>query len=318
MTNEVVHVVAAVIVNRDNQVLLALRPDHVHQGGLWEFPGGKVELDESPRQALARELKEELGLELVAARPLIRVLHHYSDKSVLLDVWYVDRTEGKAQGCEGQLIRWVDRSQLDNYSFPAANLPILSALKLPTTYFITPDPDSFHSYDEFLARIERVLDSGVRLLQLRAKQMTVESLKVLSQQVLTLCRRYQACFLINDAVELAQEVGADGVHLSSRSLMKLKQRPVDNEFWLAASCHNPLELEHACTIGVDFAVLAPVSETTSHPHAQTLGWQGFQALSELATIPVYALGGMRAEDSQQAWQCGGQGIAGISAFWDDS
>src|SRR5438876_1155385 len=115
MKSEIVHVVAAAIVNHDNQVLLALRPDHVHQGGLWEFPGGKVEPGESPHQALARELKEELGLELIAARPLIRVLHHYSDKSVLLDVCYADRTEGIAQGCEGQLIRWVDQSQLNNY-----------------------------------------------------------------------------------------------------------------------------------------------------------------------------------------------------------
>jgi len=318
MTREVVHVVAAVIVNRDDQVLLALRPDHVHQGGLWEFPGGKVESGESPVEALARELQEELALTLVSARPLIQVLHHYSDKSILLDVWYVDGIEGDAQGCEGQLIRWVDRSQLDTYSFPAANLPILSALKLPTSYFITPDPGVFQKQADFLAGIERALDSGVRLVQLRAKHMAAESLKDLSVPVLTLCRRYQARLLINDAVELAQDVGAEGAHLSSRSLMSLKQRPVDEGFLLAASCHNQFELEHACAIGVDFVVLAPVQETTSHPHAQALGWQGFQALAKQASLPVYALGGMNAEDHLKAWQCGAQGIAGISAFWSDN
>ena len=120
-----VHVVAAVIRNAQQEILLALRPTAKHQGGLWEFPGGKCEADESPQEALSRELCEELGIRIVAPQPLIQVRHDYPDLQVLLDVYEVQSFTGQAHGAEGQQVRWVAAADLANYPFPAAN-PILN------------------------------------------------------------------------------------------------------------------------------------------------------------------------------------------------
>lgn len=124
-----IHVAVGVIVNTDGDILIALRPDHVHQGGLWEFPGGKVETGETVQQALTRELQEELGIQSVEFRPLIEIRHEYEDKTVFLDVWWVDSFIGQAMGVEGQEVRWVGTGQLDNYTFPAANKPIVEAIE---------------------------------------------------------------------------------------------------------------------------------------------------------------------------------------------
>ena len=128
--NKRVHVAVGVIFNSQGQILIARRHDDAHQGGLWEFPGGKVESDESVCDALARELYEELGINIQTSscKPFIEIRHDYSDKVVLLDVWTVSEFDGEANGKEGQPLRWVDRSQLSGYDFPAANIAIIDAI----------------------------------------------------------------------------------------------------------------------------------------------------------------------------------------------
>jgi 8-oxo-dGTP diphosphatase len=123
-----VHVAVGVIRNQQQQILLALRPDDVHQGGLWEFPGGKVEPAETIQQALARELEEELGITPTQVQPLIEIHHDYPDKSVFLDVWWVDAFSGEPEGREGQPVRWVPIDELPAYDFPEANQPIVAAI----------------------------------------------------------------------------------------------------------------------------------------------------------------------------------------------
>ncbi|MCD8514293.1 MAG: 8-oxo-dGTP diphosphatase MutT [Nitrincola sp.] len=122
------HVAAAVIYNADGDILIARRPEHKHQGGLWEFPGGKVEADETATHALSRELEEELGIIPLHAESLIQVTHHYPDKSVLLDVFQVSQFRGEATGCEGQPIQWVSPASLADFQFPEANQPIIDAV----------------------------------------------------------------------------------------------------------------------------------------------------------------------------------------------
>jgi 8-oxo-dGTP diphosphatase len=124
----VVHVAVGVILDSSKRILIARRPDDVHQGGLWEFPGGKVEAAETVQQALARELHEELGIEVGECQPLLEISHDYGDKKVLLDVWMVESFTGTAEGREGQPLQWVAASQLGQFSFPAANVPIATAL----------------------------------------------------------------------------------------------------------------------------------------------------------------------------------------------
>lgn len=125
---QVLHVAAAVIYNPQGSILIARRPSDKHQGGLWEFPGGKVEVHETARQALDRELLEELGIQVTAAQPLIQIPYEYPERHVLLDVFNVTAFIGEARGCEGQPLVWVDVSQLAEYAFPAANRPIIERI----------------------------------------------------------------------------------------------------------------------------------------------------------------------------------------------
>ncbi len=261
-----IHVAVAAIINDQHKVLISKRPADVHQGGLWEFPGGKLEPGESIEEGLLRELQEELGITLRHARPLIRVAHDYPDKSVLLDVWRVDRFEGDPVGHEGQQIKWVSVDQLQYYEFPAANLPIITAVSLPECYLITPEPGMETSC--FLSGLEGSLSNGVSLLQLRAKQLSDNDYRALIPEVLQRCQQAHARVLLNAEPELAKEFGASGVHLSSERLMNLSMRPLDNTYLVAASCHTPKQLEHAQKLGLDFAVVSPVRATASHPDAR--------------------------------------------------
>jgi 8-oxo-dGTP diphosphatase len=310
---ESVHVAVGVVVNEGGNVLICRRPAHVPQGGLWEFPGGKVEPGENARTALTRELHEELGITPRSAHPLLRVHHAYPDQRVLLDVWRVTAFAGHPHGREGQPMAWVHREALVSREFPAANRPIISAVRLPSLYLITPEPG--RDIERFLGRLEDSLAGGVRLVQLRAKQLDVTRFNALATAAQTLCHQHGARLLLNTSLEWASALHADGVHLPARRLLQLNERPVNSEQWVAASCHNPQELQHACRLGLDFAVLSPVLPTTSHPTAASLGWPAFQRLVEEATLPVFALGGMQLHHLETAWRHGAQGIAAMSALW---
>lgn len=124
-----VHVAVGVISDGGDKVLIARRAEHLHQGGLWEFPGGKVEIDETVEKALKRELHEELAIDIDEFEPLLTISHDYSDKSVLLDVWWISVFAGQPNGRQGQPLQWVKISELGKFSFPAANGPIIEAVE---------------------------------------------------------------------------------------------------------------------------------------------------------------------------------------------
>ncbi|WP_251978989.1 Nudix family hydrolase [Salinicola avicenniae] len=310
-----VHVAAAAIVRGDGRVLIARRPATVDQGGLWEFPGGKLAPYETGFEALKRELSEELGIEIQRAQPLIRVHHEYADKHILLDVWQVREYEGEPYGREGQPVRWVDVDELPNYPFPAANLPILRAVALPQEYLITAEEVS----DEvFLQRLERALkEDGIRLVQLRAKGLDDEAYQVRAEKTLALCREHGAKLLLNADPAWLERVDADGIHLTSARLMALKGRPIPAHKWLGASTHDDEQLTQAGRLDCDFVTLSPLAPTPSHPGVITLGWHDFQQMVETAAMPVFALGGMTRHHANQARGVGAQGIASIRDFWRD-
>ena len=124
-----VHVAVGVIIDRDNRILISKRHDHLHMGGRWEFPGGKLDEEEDVQRALARELLEELSIDVKASAPLIVVEHDYGEKVVLLDVWWVHEFAGEPHGAEGQEVRWVGVQELGDYQFPDANAPIVTAVQ---------------------------------------------------------------------------------------------------------------------------------------------------------------------------------------------
>jgi 8-oxo-dGTP diphosphatase len=299
--------VVAAVIRREGKILVAQRPHDKHQGGLWEFPGGKVEPGETVQQALARELAEELGITPAACAPLIRINHDYPDKSVCLDVREVTDFTGEAHGREGQPVSWVTPAQLDALDFPAANRAIVSAAQLPPSYFITPEGLDSAALLRWLE--PRLAPSALFLF--RAPELDREEYLRRAALLLARCRAAGAALLLHGDPALLQRVAADGVHLPARYLAALAQRPVPAGLWLAASVHNAAELHEAARIAVDFVTLSPVLPTPSHPQAVTLGWEGFAALAAQAVMPVYALGGMRPADIDRARAAGGQGVAGM-------
>lgn len=121
-------VAVGILLDEQGRVLVTRRAPGAHQGGLWEFPGGKVEEGETLQEALARELREELGLLVEASEPLMVLEHDYGDKQVRLDIQRVTRWSGEPRGLEGQPLAWQRPEQLQDWAFPAANKPILERL----------------------------------------------------------------------------------------------------------------------------------------------------------------------------------------------
>ncbi|MFT5594304.1 MAG: 8-oxo-dGTP diphosphatase [Oceanicoccus sp.] len=129
MTKKIEVVAAAILSECEQKLFVAKRARQVHQGGLWEFPGGKKEHGETAEQALSRELEEEIGIKIKSILPLIKLEHNYGDKLVELDVYVVKNFSGEPRGVEGQLTKWINLTDIDSYDFPEANLAIIKALK---------------------------------------------------------------------------------------------------------------------------------------------------------------------------------------------
>lgn len=314
MVKRRVHVAAAAMISADQKhVLIARRPSNVDHGGLWEFPGGKLAPYETGLEGLKRELHEELGVEIVRAQPLIRVHHEYPDKHILLDVWQVHEFAGEPFGREGQAVRWVPMGELVNYPFPAANLPILRAVMLPTEYLITGEEADDERFEALLERALR--EDNIRLVQLRAKSLDDAAYVARAERALKLCREYGAKLLLNGEPGLLDQVDADGIHLTSARLMQLDRRPIAENKWLSASTHDQKQLSQAAVLGCDFVTLSPLRTTPSHPEVAPMGWHDFQQLVERAGMPVFALGGMTRFDANHARAVGAQGIASIRDFW---
>ncbi len=306
-----VEVVAAVIFNERGEFLLAQRPAGKAYAGYWEFPGGKVEPDESAAGALKRELHEELGIDALTAYPWLTRDFDYSHAAVRLRFFRVLKWSGEPHGRELQQFAWQSVSNVTVAPLLPANGPILRALELPHVYGITCAGE--HGRDAFMARLEQSLATGLRLVQVREKQLASDALRAFAAEVVALGHRYGARILVNGSGDIAAQAGADGVHLTASQLMAAARRP-DCE-WCGASCHDAAELGRARELALDFVVLGPVRATPTHPGAELLGWRQFVQLIRDYPLPVYAIGGMRASNLEQAWNCGAHGVAMMRGAW---
>jgi 8-oxo-dGTP diphosphatase len=308
-----IHIVAGVITDARDRILLNRRTENSDMAGLWEFPGGKREDGETSEQALVRELREELGIEAEVGDWIMDVPQVYPDKHLRLEVRHVRSWKGSPRGREGQAITWVAPDKLSRYSMPPADLPVVAALRHPDRYLITPEPetDDAAAHRDWYARLARALDAGVRRVQLRTPASAAR-VALAEQAVARHGGGVQ--WLLNRDIELARRLGV-GVHLGSEQLLQLETRPLPAGQLVAASCHDLAQLQAAQRLGCDFAVLGPVQSTPSHPGAAPMGWNSFESLRAQVSLPLYALGGLGPDDIAESRRHGAQGIAAISRLW---
>ncbi|MDE0799071.1 MAG: NUDIX domain-containing protein [Nitrosomonadaceae bacterium] len=204
-----VNVAVAVIQREDGYVLMAERPYGKESSGFWEFPGGKFELGESAKQALAREIYEELGIKPKMVYPWIRYKYTYPNKRVKLHVFRIFTWEGTPSGREGQRISWEDSDAIMVSPLLPANNHILEVIKLPLLYVITNTSQS--SMVKFMEGLVKVFEQGVRLIKVCTRHMNPEQLTQVTRPIVKLAHHYGAKVLISGNESIALESGADSI-----------------------------------------------------------------------------------------------------------
>lgn len=300
--------VAVGLIVRDGQVLIAWRDSSKHQGGRYEFSGGKVDAGESVPTALARELAEELAIQVKNCRFVRRLHYRYPEKTVCLHVYRVDQFSGEPRGAEGQPVKWVAPAELWQYQFPDANRPILRAAQLPDLYTISHDVSAFDSPEQWLAYHTQTVAPDA-WLYVRVPTLAPDAQPALIQQLQQ--QRPDLKLVIGTALyELNLPVA--GYHLRHADLAVYTALPRHDErqLWFA-SVHDAASIHAADVLGVDAMLLGAVLPTESHPEQTGMGWDRFAQLASVSNCPVYALGGQSAATLATAQQHAGYGVAGI-------
>lgn len=311
MTGETAQRVAVgVLYSDDERILLAQRPPNKPYPGYWEFPGGKIEAGESAADALRRELHEELGIAVGVLYPWLRRTYAYPSRTVELNFFRIRDWHGELHAREQQQLAWQRPDQAEVAPMLPPNAPILHALSLPQLMAISAAGEDS---DAFWPRYRAALERGVRLIQLREKALASDAWRRFVAAALEIAAPFKAIVILNGDVELAAELGAAGVQLTGAQLRNLDVRP--DLAWVGASCHDAKELQRAISLGCDYALLSPVLPTQTHPDAPMLGWETFSDIAAGSAIPVFALGGMRFDLQETAWQHGAHGIAVLRAAW---
>lgn len=296
-------VVAGVLRDPAGRILLAKRPQGKHLAGLWEFPGGKMEPEETVEEALRRELQEELGIEVLESLPLIEVHHAYPEKTIRLKIFEVVSYRGTPRGLEGQELGWWPPEMLEELPLPEADRPVVKAVQLPAFGVI------LEGLDDYEGRFELLLDRGVRLIYLRARNRPPQAYRELTERLLPLLEQNPKALLMVRDASLPPHPQLV-LHLDDARLQRTHQRPREWR-WLSAACHSLAKLKRAEKVGVDFALLAPIEKTPTHPEAQPIGWEKAACWLRAVNFPVYLLGGMVLSDWKRARRIGAQGVFGI-------
>lgn len=316
MSKPFIDVAAGLILKPDGSLLLGQRPADKPWPGWWELPGGKIEPGESVLQALARELREELGIEVTRATPWVTYVHEYPKNVVRLAFCLVTGWTGTPQGLEDQNLAWVDpMAEIPVGPLLPATEPPLRWLKLPNRYLLT-EIGNADNVAPYLQRLEAALAAGVKMVQFREPGWAQQNpddpaLENAFEHVVALCQKAGALCLVNSVHPQAWWKKANGVHVRAADLIGFRRDAQPELSYVGASAHNAQDIALACQAKADFIVLGHVLATPSHPDEPALGWTAFQELAASAGIPVFAIGGQTEAGFETAREHGAHGIAAI-------
>lgn len=297
---KVVHVAIGLIMHQ-GKILVGWRDENLHQGGCYEFPGGKVEAHEDSRQAVIREIKEEVNLEIIVVKLFHRLQFEYPDRHVKLDFYLCRLSDAGQQAF--QHWQWVDLDQLSQLTFPAANDVIIKRLNWTRYLAVSPENIEQRKPKNNIELVYLRTSSAPELKLIRALQTYLPQIKLIL--------RLQDYLVLDQALQ--QQVFA--IHFNGEQLAQCQDLAEFENINIIAACHCTADIVKANQLGCDAILLSPVLATPSHPEQQGMGWPQFHHLAAQAEMPVYALGGMQIEDLPAAQQHAAYGIAGISNFW---
>lgn len=185
---------------------------------------------------------------------------------------------------------------------------------LPDVYQVTPNPSEPPEFELFFSQLRATLEAGIKLVQLRAKQTPHHERILVARKAVRLCHDHGAMMILNGSVDDALQLGCDGVHLVTNTMMQLSARP-SASILVSAACHSFEHVAHAGRLGLDFVTLSPVLHTQTHPESTPIGWERFAQIVSAARTPVFALGGMSPDMLETAKRLGAHGIAAIRSTW---
>ncbi len=329
MSKPVLNVSAGMLIRADGHILVAQRPEGKSWAGWWELPGGKIEPGETSNQALERELKEELGINIQKYYPWVTLKYEYPKTIAHLNFFRVTRWINEPTGIEGQQLAWIAPGQ--NHTIGPllpATIPPLEWIQIPDKYLIT-DIRKYENLDTYIAQLKNALLSGVRMVQFREPELIInepDQTKVYKtfQSVNSICNRLGAICIINSCHSLNWWKEASGVQLKAEhahnqdyinQINKIKR---SGKFLVGASVHNLAQIHRAQEIEANFAVIGHVLPTPSHPGTAPIGWHGFRQIAIDAGLPVFAIGGQSIQTYNTAMQNGAHGIAAIRGLLHDA
>ena len=253
--DRIIHVAVGVVINRQQEILISQRHIDSHQGSLWEFPGGKKESQESIEAALQREFVEELGIKPIEFFPFAKILHHYAEKTVLLDVWLITQYRGEEIGREGQVIEWCPITDLRPKNFPIANQAIIKKLQTPRKLAITPNIDKSESIRSLF---DRYAEMGIQLVQFQQTHLCENDYLSWFDNAQSIAKNHGLRLLYNQSLRGYKDEWNVGFHANSHVLDLLTERPISDQLLFSASCRNLKELQHAEKLAADFVTLYPI------------------------------------------------------------
>ena len=289
------------------------RLDSQSWAGWWEFPGGKLEINESPYEGLKREIFEELGVVIKKYKQWTTRRVVEKNKITILYFFLITSWTGMVEGREGQELQWVNLKKYNVTKVLPPNQVIHHALKndLPNVYAITNLQEI--SSENFFQALKRKVNDGLSLIQIREKNLLKTELKDFLVRIKKILHHTNVRIIINSNIDLAYKYELGGVHLNSKQLHELSHFPKD--LLVGASCHSENDLKVAEEKNADFAVLGSVKKTLTHPDLEPIGWVRFNKLVNNSNLPIYSIGGMTNSDILSSLEYGGIGIASQRAIW---